>query len=712
MTADSTQTTPAAREADPFRWLEDIHGEAALEWVRARNAATAHMLFDDGYRRLESSLLEVLDADDRIPMASKHGGFYYNFWRDAAHPKGLWRRTTWDSYTSADPAWEVLLDVDALAAAEGTDWVYAGTRLLRPATGEPYRRALVRLSPDGGDAVVIREFDLEAADWVPGGLALPAAKTQISWDGPDAWYVGSDFGPGTLTASGYARTVRRLQRGEDPAAAPEAFGVAADHVMAVVSVDSTPGFERTTAHDVIDFFNSRTSVLAPGGWQPIEVPTDVRVGVHRQWLLLSPQTTWRSGALELPAGSLAVADLERFLAGDTALTPVFVPDAATSLQSYDFTRDYLLLNVLRDVSSGVLLADPSKGWAIKTLDVGSPLQSFSVSAVDDEDPETANDYWLSLTGFLSPATLARGTAAPDAVAPGHGLRIIKRAADHFDAAPFRVEQHFARSADGTAVPYFQVSPADLVHDGENPVLMNGYGGFETSLTPSYSPAVGRAWLDRRNAAGRRGVYVLANIRGGGEYGPRWHRAALRENRHRAYEDFAAIARDLVERGVTRPARLAATGRSNGGLLMGNMLTGYPELFGAISCGVPLLDMRRYTHLSAGHSWIAEYGDPEVAADWEFLRTFSPYHRIDEAVADGARFPPTLFWSATSDDRVGPVQARKMAAKMLELDIADVWFHESLDGGHAGAADNRQSAAMLATSYEFLWRNVADGPVFE
>ncbi|WP_417234882.1 prolyl oligopeptidase family serine peptidase [Arthrobacter sp.] len=704
---DSTVDTPTpdrgtdAEPHDRWEWLEDIHAPASLEWVGARNAATEAMLHDGRYRALESSILSVLDADDRIPMATKRGGFYYNFWRDAAHPKGLWRRTTWDSYRGETPDWQVLLDVDALAAAEGVDWVFAGSRLLRPADGGEYQRALLRLSPDGGDAVEIREFDLATAAFVPGGFTLPAGKTQVGWDGPDAWYVATDFGPGTLTRSGYARTVRRVERGMDPARAPEAFSVDASHVMAAVSVDQTPGFGHVTATDVIDFFNTRTSILRAGTWMPIDVPTHVRVGIHRGWLLFSPQQDWDLGSRHLPAGSLAVADLEDFLSGGRTVTSVFTPDAATSLQSTSFTADHLLLNVLHHVSSQILVADPAAGWSLRPLDVGAGTHlDLSVAAVDDEDPDTANDYWLVSSGFLTPATLSRGRIGAGAPQP------VKSSPPRFDATGLEVQQHFATSDDGTQVPYFQVGPTDLVHDGGNPVLMNGYGGFETSLTPSYSAVVGLSWLRREANTGRDGVYVLANIRGGGEYGPSWHRAALRENRHRAYEDFAAIARDLVARGVTTPGHLAATGRSNGGLLVGNMLTRYPELFGAISCGVPLLDMRRYTRLSAGHSWIAEYGDPDVPGDWEFIRGFSPYHLLDEALAAGTRFPPALIWSATSDDRVGPVQARKMAAKMLDAGVPGIWYHESLEGGHAGASDNRQSAQMLATSYEFLWRTVA------
>lgn len=686
---------------DLFLWLEELDSERAMDWVMKQNARTESELFDDGFNTTRESILTVLDATDKIPMVTKRGEHYYNFWRDSQNPKGLWRRKSWESYLQEDPEWEILLDIDALAKAEGLDWVFSGAQMLRPTPGEPYTRALLKLSPDGGDQVRIREFDLSAGGFVPGGFDMPVAKTNVSWAGPDTLFVATDVGEGSLTRSSYARTVRRLQRGTPLDAAPEIFAIDESHVLAYVSHDPTPGFERDVAHDVIDFYNSKTFLLRDNQWVYIEVPTDVGVSLHRGWVLFSPQTPWtREGVTYVP-GSLVLADLEEFLAGTATLHEIFVPTPSTSLQSIDFTANYILLNVLQDVSSQIVICDPARDFELRAMDIGSPLHSFGISAVDDQDPECGDDFWLTSTGFLTPTTLARGSVAATATP-----QAIKSTPARFDAADFEVSQHFARSDDGTLVPYFQVSERGLRLDGQNPVLMNGYGGFQASLTPSYLGAMGPGWLTRRSTDGRRGTYVVANIRGGGEYGPNWHRAALRENRHRAYEDFAAIARDLVSRRVTSREHLAATGRSNGGLLMGNMITGYPELFGAISCGVPLLDMRRYTRLAAGHSWIAEYGDPDVPSDWEFVQTFSPYHRLDDALDEGVEYPASLIWSATSDDRVGPVQARKMAAKMMDMGVPEVRYHESLDGGHAGASDNGATATMLATSYEFLWRHVA------
>jgi prolyl oligopeptidase len=709
-------------------WLEDIYGEAQLAWVREQNARTEDLLGDADFAELEGRILEVLDSTDKIPMVGKHGDWYYNFWKDRQNPKGLWRRTTWESYRGGSPEWDVLLDVDELAASEGEEWVFHGADFLRPPAGEPHRRALLALSPDGGDANRYREFDVGTRTFVgpsDGGFDLPTAKGNASWLDADTLLVASTAEDLPKTTSSYARTGVKLRRGSALKAAEPLFEIPEDHMMALVAHDSTPGFERTFAVDWIDFFNRSTSVLRDGSWHKIDAPTDVNLSAHREWLLFRPQGDWTVNGTTYPAGSLLAADFEEYVTGRRELLALFTPDARTSLQSWSWTRNFLLLNLLRDVSSEIRVLDPSRSgadsaWASSKLDACPPLHDVTAYAVDEEDEATSDDFWLVSTGFTTPSTLTRGTLKRhrdtdvDTVVSSH--EVIRSSPSFFDDSAYEVQQHFAVSEDGTRVPYFQVGSKGLVLDGQNPTQLSGYGGFEISRTPAYSGAVGRAWLERRTGpAGapgsalaepsnhsRGGVYVVANVRGGGEYGPSWHRAALRENRHRAYEDFAAVARDLISRGVTSRERLGCVGGSNGGLLVGNMLTRYPELFGAVSCGVPLLDMRRYTKLSAGYSWIAEYGDPDVPEDWDFLQTFSPYHLLK----DGVDYPEAFIWTATSDDRVGPVQARKMAARMLAMGIPNVWFHEALEGGHAGASDNRQAAALQSRSQHFLWRALA------
>lgn len=702
----TTQAQSIAEEPfDENLWLEDINGEDALEWVAQQNQRTDDFLITDAYSAVEARVLEVLDSQDRIAMVNKRGAWYYNFWRDATNPKGLWRRTDWDSYLSGEPAWEVMLDVDALAAAEGTEWLWAGASLLRPAEGEDYRLAMVALSPDGGDAVHYREFDLSTQAFVPGGFELPTAKTRLSWVDADTLYVGTDTGEDSMTESSYPAAARLLKRGDslaDLAAKEPLFEVPLDHLSAGVSHSSTPGYERDVAYDVIDFFNSRSYLRVGSDWVHLEVPDDASVSLHHQWMLVRPRTDWALPSASYPAGSLLVIELEAFLSGGREFRTIFAPTAAQSLQSWSWSADFLLLNLLSDVSSKILVLDPATDWASSELDACPPLHSVDAYAVDDQDPSAGNDYWLVASGFLTPTTVLRGSLATK----GEAAVVVREAPSFFNEADYSVEQHFAVSADGTRVPYFQVGRKDVKLDGGNPTLLSGYGGFEVSRTPAYSGTVGRSWLERRidiDGVERGGVYVVANIRGGGEYGPTWHTAALKSKRHKAYEDFAAVAADLSARGVTRPSLLGCAGGSNGGLLVGNMLTTYPSLFGAVSCGVPLLDMRRYTKLSAGASWIAEYGDPDVPSEWEFIKTFSPYHLL----SDSAQYPSAFFWTATSDDRVGPVQARKMAARMQSLGLPRVWFHEALEGGHAGAGNNAQAARLHTASHEFLWRSLTE-----
>jgi prolyl oligopeptidase len=738
----------APEPVDENIWLEEIYGEQPLAWVREQNARTEDLLEDAQYTELERSILEVLDSTDRIAMVGKHGEWYYNFWKDRDNPKGLWRRTKWEGYRAGSPEWDVLLDVDALSAAEGQEWVFHGANFLRPANGEPHRRALLALSPDGGDANRYREFDVDSRSFVDpaaGGFDLPTAKGNVSWLDADTLLVATTAEGLPSTASSYARTGVKLPRGGSLATAERVFEIPEDHMMALVAHDSTPGFERTFAVDWMSFFERRTSVLRDGLWVQLDVPADVNLSSHREWLLFRPQKDWTVNGSLYPAGSLLAAGFEDFLAGSRELAVLFTPDAHTSLQSWSWTRDFLLLNLLRDVSSEIRVLDPKRtgidaAWASTLLDACPPLHDVNAYGVDDEDdagdaddhtddgtgggatvtereaPGAGNDFWLVATGFTTPSTLTRGTLKRAATEDRPGVisshEVIRSSPSFFDEEAYEVQQHFAVSEDGTRVPYFQVAAKDLVLDGQNPTQLSGYGGFEISRTPAYSGAVGRAWLERRTEASigadgaaahtRGGVYVVANIRGGGEYGPSWHRAALQEKRHRAYEDFAAVARDLISRGVTSRERLGCVGGSNGGLLVGNMLTRYPDLFGAVSCGVPLLDMRRYTKLSAGYSWIAEYGDPDVPEQWDFIKSFSPYHLL----RDGVEYPETFIWTATSDDRVGPVQARKMAARMQAMGIPNVWFHEALEGGHAGASDNRQAAALQSRSQHFLWRALA------
>ena len=675
-----SKPAPAATPDDPYLWLEDTHGERAMDWVKAQNAITEKQFAASAdFDKTRGEILEVLDSDARIPYPNRMGGYLYNFWQDKAHPRGIWRRTTLTEYRKAAPAWETLLDIDALNKTENAKWVFKGAQCLKP----KFERCLVSLSPGGGDAVEVREFDLPSKSFVKDGFHLPVAKTDVSWIDENHIYVGTDFGPGSMTKSSYPRIAMEWTRGTPLSSAALIYEGKADDLAVSAYHDRTPGFERDFVRVQKDFFHGESFLRKDGKLTKIDIPDDADFDAHRQWLLVRTKSPWAAGGKTWPTGALLATDFEAFMAGKRDFTALFTPDAHTALAGYAWTQHHLILNTLDDVKSRLEVLTPRGGTWKRAALPGAP--AFSTIGVVDTDPDRSDEYWLSVTGFLTPPSLERGVL-------GHGhAEAIKHSPAFFDASKFVVSQHFVASKDGTRVPYFEIAPKDMRIDGSHRTLLYGYGGFEVSLEPFYSGSIGRAWLSRG------GVFVIANIRGGGEYGPAWHQAALTANRPRAYEDFAAVAQDLIRRGVTTPAHLGAEGGSNGGLLMGNMLTQYPQLFGAIACEVPLLDMKRYTHLDAGASWIAEYGDPDTA-DWDFIKTFSPYQNVEK----DKKYPPVLFYTTTSDDRVGPQQARKMAAKMQGMGLPGVWFYENTEGGHGAGADNQQAAHMHALAYTFLW----------
>lgn len=668
---------------DPYLWLEDVTGDTALAWVRAQNELTeAHLARTPTFGQLESRIRSILDSDARIPNVQKLGKFYYNFWQDAEHERGIWRRTTLAEYRKSEPAWETVIDLDALGREEGENWVWHGADCLRPA----YERCLVALSRGGADADVTREFDLTTKTWVPDGFIRPEAKGGLNWIDRDRVYVFTDFGEGTLTESGYPRIVKEWRRGTPLSAAAVVYEGGAEDMYISAGHDDTPGFERDFVSRTIAFYNDELYHRRPDGrLAQIEAPNSASKSVYREWLLLELREPYSAGGTTHPAGTLLAARFDDFMAGRREFTVLFAPTATASLAGYTWTRHHLVLNILEDVKNRLSVLTPADDWARREL-VGAPRVGTVV--VNDVDRDESDSLWMHTTDFLSPTTLS-------IVEIGREPEVLKAMPAFFEAPGHVIEQHFATSRDGTRVPYFLVRPGNRPLDGTAPTLLYGYGGFEISLTPYYSGTVGAAWLERG------GVYAVANIRGGGEYGPRWHQAALKANRHRAYEDFAAVARDLVARGVTSPAHLGIQGGSNGGLLVGNMLTQYPELFGAVVVQVPLLDMRRYHKLLAGASWMAEYGDPDKPEEWEFIRTFSPYHLVRE----DAEYPPTLFMTSTRDDRVHPGHARKMAARMLAAG-KQVRYYENIEGGHGGSATNRQAAHMMALAYSFLWEELA------
>jgi prolyl oligopeptidase len=682
-------------QADPHLWLEEVLGERALAWVRERNRdSESELTARPGFAERERAIREVLDSRDQIPAVRRIGAHLYNLWRDAANPRGLWRRTTLVEYRKPSPAWETVLDLDTLGQAEGENWVWGGATC----HGPTYRRCLLQLSRGGADATVVREFDLVAKAFVApadGGFTLPEAKTQVEWADADTVYVATDFGPGSLTTSGYPRVVKRWRRGTPLAEASVAFEGQPDDVHVYVSVDATPGFERTVAVRSPDFYSSEMALLEDGHLRPLSKPTDAELSFWREHVLVQLRSDWQQGGTLHPRGSLLAARVPDYLQGRAEWTALFTPTTTRSLDALATTRSRVFVNVLDNVASRLEEwqppVSPGSPWSRREVQAPHPGR-LSVAPLHDpllpEDP-LAEELLLSSADFLQPDTLWLARSGSDE------REQLKARPSFFDAKGMQVEQRFATSADGTRVPYFVVWPKGAVADGRNPTLLYGYGGFEISLAPWYSGSVGRAW------AAQGGVFVVANIRGGGEFGPAWHQAALLGHKQKSYDDFAAVAEALIHDRVTSPPHLGIEGGSNGGLLVGAVMLQRPELFGAVVCKVPLLDMRRYHRLLAGASWMAEYGDPELPEHWAFISKYSPY----QIVRPTQKLPPVLFVTSTRDDRVHPGHARKMAARMLEQGHR-VQYWENIEGGHGGAADNAQLARMQALQYSFLLQQLA------
>ena len=683
---------------DPFLWLEDVQGEAALAWVRERNADSQDVLMaQPEYAPTRDRLLQVMNSKERIPYISRRGAYFYNLWQDETHKRGLWRRTSPADYRLAAPAWETVLDLDALAAAEGENWVWGGAVGLAPS----HARCLVMLSRGGADATVVREFDTVAKAFVKDGFVLPEAKSDIDWIDIDSVYVGTDFGPGSMTDSGYPRIIKRWQRGTPLLEAVTVFEGEQADVSVRASVDTTPGHERTIIMRSLDFYRSKRLVVEGTKLVPMDVPDDASVaywnsaGAPADTLLMELRSDLATPARSHPRGSLLAIDAAAYTRGERRFAVLFEPTTTRSLAGFALTREHVLVNVLDNVASKL------EEWrrtpeGFTRREVAAPFPgTLGVSGLHDPmlaDDALAESYLLTYSDFLTPDTLSLGQTGTDTRA------VLKSLPATFDATGMRAEQSFATSADGTRVPYFVVWPRSLnarsPATGSTPTLLYGYGGFEISMQPWYSAAFGTAWLARG------GVVVVANIRGGGEFGPAWHQAAVKENKQRSYDDFIAVALDLIQRGITSPQHLGIEGGSNGGLLVGAAFTQRPDLFNAVVCSVPLLDMRRYHQLLAGASWMAEYGDPDKPDEWQVIAKYSPYQNLRKEV----KYPRVLFTTSTRDDRVHPGHARKMAARMLALGH-EVLYFENIEGGHGGAADNEQRAHVQALEMSYLWRQL-------
>lgn len=670
--------TCLAEEADPYLWLEEVDGEKALSWVKEKSAKDTAALEDvPVFEPIHEKLLEIYNSSDRIPDPDVRGKWVYNFWQDKEHVRGIWRRTTREDYAQASPNWETVIDLDQIAAAENENWVWKGARGLPP----EYRHFMVNLSRGGGDAVVAREFDAVTKSFVEGGFALPEAKSDVSWMDENTLWVGTDFGDGSLTTSGYPRIVKLWKRGTPLASATTVF----EGPVELVGVDGysihTPEGRYDMVSETPEFFRGTTYIVRDGKRVKLDMPEDADFhGIFKEQLLLSLRSDWTVGGKTYPQDALLAIGLEGFLSGKRDFATLFTPKERVALGAVSNTRNQLLVTTLDNVRSRLYEHTLAGGkWTSKEIPLPG-LGSAGIDGASDED----DVFYISYTDFLTPSSLYL-------VEPGQTPKRIKSTPAYFDATGMKVDQYEAVSKDGTKVPYFIFMPKGYQANGKNPTLLYGYGGFEIAMRPSYSGATGAAWV------GRGGVYVLANIRGGGEFGPKWHQAAMQEKHQNAFDDFIAVAEDLIERKVTSSEYLGIVGGSNGGLLVGACFTQRPELYKAVVCQVPLLDMKRYNKLLAGASWMAEYGNPDTD-DWQnYMKSWSPYQNLDAS----KNYPKVLFCTSTRDDRVHPGHARKMVMRMTEMN-KPVFYYENTEGGHGVAANLNQRAYMWALTYAYLW----------
>lgn len=673
---------------DPFTWLEDAQGARALEWVRGQNAATLRTLKSDaGYAEAQADAEAILNAADRIPQATIAGGQVYNLWQDRAHERGLWRRATLDEYKESAPRWETLIDVDALSATQNENWVWKGAQCLAPA----YRRCLVKLSRGGRDAIVVREFDLPSRSFVKGGFDVAEAKTEIAWVDDNTVMVATNWGPETLTRSGYPRVVKVWRRGQNVRDAQTLYQGDATDVAVIprTVIDADGKTDRFIIRGLGTFGAELFNVAANWRVTRISVPAFLDFkGISRRQLLFYLNRDWRTAGRVYLQGSLVSFSLDDYLASGGALPAIrslFTPDNKTAIVSVATGKDTVYLSLLENVKGRLHeVSFDGAQWMWRRVPMPDN-GAIEIAATNDGEGEVL----LKFASFTNPDTLYL-------MPRGGEPKAIKQLPPRFDAYAIEVKQYEATSTDGTRIPYFLVRKEDTLNDGDTPTILYAYGGFQVSTTPWYWSTAGKLWLEKG------GAYAVANVRGGGEFGPRWHDAAKGVNRQKNIDDLAAVARDMIAKGFTSSRRLGVMGASQGGLLATATYIQNPTLFNAVAAQVPLTDMLRYPRLSAGASWIAEYGDPNDPIQRAAILRWSPYHNVRA----GVKYPRAFFLASTRDDRVHPAHARKMAAK-LQVNGHPYLYFETLEGGHDAARTMRQRAEQLALTFTYFKQQLMD-----
>lgn len=682
-----TLTSNAAKAVetpfDPFFWLEEVEGEHALEWVQQQNARTVSELESHPlYSQLHEDIKTLLFAKDRVPFSSFAQGYFWNFWQDSDHQHGVLRRTSLEQYKKNEPQWEVILDFDALSKAENENWVYKGG----PRLDKNSQRGFIKLSRGGKDAVEVREFDYETRQFVTDGFYVPEAKTSLSPIDENTVLIGSDFGEGTLTSSGYPRTIKLWHRGQSLSDAKTVFEVQTSDLSAGALILRDEDKKYILFYRSIDFYHSKVFLqLEEGRLRELPLPaSSTLLGIKGEFVYLKLKETFKTDHRTLPVNSILRIRIEERSLENAEI--IFTAGPRQSIESVDIKKNQIFVSLLDQIRSKVLdiqLMD-SGHWKVSTL----PFPTTGIISLGLKDEDDPTDITLmNYTDHLTPSSqyLVHDEDG------SYRLELLKSAPSRFDSSQFEVIQNFAISRDGTQVPYFLLKKKNLVLDGSHPTVLYGYGGFQIALTPQYSGSIGKLWLERG------GVYVIANIRGGGEFGPEWHQAALKGNRQRSYDDFIAVAEDLISRKITSPAHLGIKGGSNGGLLVGATMVQRPDLFNAALAQVPLMDMARYSKLLAGASWIGEYGNPEEPDECALLLRYSPYHNVKP----DKKYPSPMFTTSTKDDRVHPGHARKIAARMSEQGHS-FYYYENRNGGHAGSANLAEMAHLIALEFTYLW----------
>ena len=663
---------------DPYIWLENVDSQKALEFVKTQNKTTVNELSSEkNYQSIFDKSLEILNSNERIAYPSILGDFVYNFWKDKDHVRGIWRRASLESYSSGEANWETLIDIDELSKKDSVKWVFKGSEGLYP----DYNRFIIELSKGGGDAIVLKEFDVNKKQFIENGFSIEESKGSASYVDENTLIVSSDFGEGTMTTSGYPRQVKLWKRGTLLKDAQLIFeGEASDvGIWGYTVHDNSKTYQfisqglTTFSRKKLVWFNNRIIQL--------DIPDDASSnGILNNQLIVKLKSDWTVNSKTYKSGTLISLNFTELLNGNKEIEIIIEPDELSSISDVSMTKNKLIIGLLTNVTGQLYIYSFINGkWSNQKVDAPK-YGSISVVASNN----LSDQYFFDFRNFITPSTLY------SADANSNTFKVYKSLPAFFDASKYVIKQYSAKSKDGTMIPYFMVAAKNIKNDGTNPTLVYAYGGFEVSLSPFYAPSFGVSWLDNG------GVFVLANIRGGGEFGPKWHQDGMKEKRQNVFDDLYAVSEDLIGKNITTPKHLGVMGGSNGGLLVGVAFTQRPDLYNAIVCQVPLLDMQRYNKLLAGASWMGEYGNPDVPEEWEYIKKYSPYHNLKK----GVDYPEVYFGSSTRDDRVHPGHARKMVAKMNDMGLK-TYYYENIEGGHAGSSTNEQRAKSDALVFSYL-----------